>query len=106
MLFHVVKASNWEKYKQSGIYFPETFDIENFIHLSEASQVKGVLERYYKNQDNLLILCIEKEKLTSELIYEKATNDEYFPHLYGGLNINAVSKIITGPYQNLLETDL
>jgi|LakMenEpi03Aug12_release.lakeMendotaPanAssembly.Ray.scaffolds.fasta_scaffold167416_2 uncharacterized protein (DUF952 family) len=106
MLFHVVKASNWEKYKQSGIYFSETFDTEKFIHLSEASQVKGVLERYYKNQDDLLILCINKEKLSAKLIYENATNDEYFPHLYDGLNINAIYKIITGSYQNLLETDL
>lgn len=106
MLFHVAKASNWEKYKHGGTYFSETFDTENFIHLSEVSQVKGVLGRYYKNQDNLLILCIEKEKLKSELIYEKATNNEYFPHLYGGLNINAISKIIKGSYHDLLKIEL
>ena len=106
MLYHVVNETYWNTYEKSEMYYSETFEAENFIHLSEASQVKGVLERYYKNQDNLLILFIEKEKLTSELIYEKATNDEYFPHLYGGLNINAISKIIKGTYVELSYIEL
>jgi uncharacterized protein (DUF952 family) len=106
MLYHVVNETYWNTFKKSALYFSETFDAECFIHLSEASQVKGVLERYYKNQQNLLVLCIEKEKLTSKLIYEKATNDEYFPHLYGGLNIEAVSKIITGTYLELIDIEL
>lgn len=106
MLYHVVKETHWNTFKKSNLYFSETFDTENFIHLSEASQIKGVLERYYKNQNNLLILCIEKEKLTSDLIYEKATNNDHFPHLYGGLNVNAISKIITGTYHELLKIEL
>ncbi|WP_255039498.1 DUF952 domain-containing protein [Lacihabitans soyangensis] len=106
MLYHVVKETHWNTFKKSNLYFSETFDTENFIHLSEASQIKGVLKRYYKNQNNLLILCIEKEKLTSDLIYEKATNNDYFPHLYGGLNINAISKIIKGTYLELIDIEL
>lgn len=106
MLYHIVKETHWNTYEKSEMYFSETFNTENFIHLSEASQVKGVLERYYKNQQNLLVLCIEKEKLSSKLIYEKATNDEYFPHLYGGLNIEAVSKIIKGTYLELIDIEL
>ena len=106
MLYHIVKETHWNTYEKSEMYYSETFEAENFIHLSEASQVKGVLERYYKNQQNLLVLCIEKEKLSSKLIYEKATNDEYFPHLYGGLNIEAVSKIITETYLDLIDIEL
>lgn len=96
----------WNTYQKSEMYYSETFEAEKFIHLSEASQVKGVLERYFINQDDLLILCINKEKLSAKLIYEKATNDEYFPHLYGGLNINAISKITTGSYHELLKIEL
>lgn len=94
MIYHVVSATNWQKAVQQGFYEADSLAIEGFIHTSQAEQVKGVLERYYKNQSNLLLLHIDESKLTSPLKFELAPSiNEEFPHIYGRLNLDAVTKV-------------
>lgn len=96
MLYHIVKQDHWDKLKDAFLYFSETFEQEGFIHFSKKSQVFGVLERYYKNEGNLVLLFIDESKLTSEVKFEYSTNDELFPHLYGGLNLDAIMQVTKG----------
>lgn len=67
---------------------------EGFIHLSTKEQVAGVVERYYQNSPDLLLLHVDAERLVHELRYEQSTNNELFPHLYGPLNKDAVVAIV------------
>ena len=89
-IYHVTTKDWWAKFEGLDDYESPTFNEETFIHLSTAQQVAGVLERYYAGQTNLLKLHVDTDKLTEELKYELATNNEYFPHLYGRLNKSAV----------------
>jgi uncharacterized protein (DUF952 family) len=93
MIYHVVTKINWEAALTNGFYEADSFNKEGFIHASKENQVQGVLNRYYKNQTNLLLLHIDETKLTAPLKYELApsTNEE-FPHIYGQLNLEAVVK--------------
>lgn len=94
MIYHVVTAVNWQKALQQGFYEADSLLHEGFIHTSKAEQVQGVLERYYKNQNDLLLLHIDETKLTAPLKYELAPSvNETFPHIYGRLNLDAVLKI-------------
>ena len=93
MIFHVVKKEYWEKFKNEVFYYPETFEMEGFIHLSTENQVEGVLERYYKNQIDLILLSINDVMLGENLLYEKATNGEFFPHYYGKLPKKCISDV-------------
>ena len=94
MIYHVVTALNWQKAVQQGFYEAPSLALEGFIHTSKAEQVQGVLERYYKNQSDLLLLHIDETKLTAPLKYELAPSiNEEFPHIYGRLNLDAVIKI-------------
>ncbi len=88
MIYHITTTTNWAK--SSGSYEAESLHSEGFIHLSTKEQVSGVLERYYRHVSNLILLHIDPAKLTHELKYEVATNNELFPHLYGPLNRDAV----------------
>jgi len=93
MIYHVVTEANWQKAQQLGFYEAESLALEGFIHTSKAEQVAGVLERYYKNQNNLLLLHIEETRLTAPLKYELAPSvNEEFPHIFGRLNLDAVIK--------------
>jgi uncharacterized protein (DUF952 family) len=92
MIYHVVTSLNWQKAVQQGFYEADSLIVEGFIHTSKAEQVKGVLERYYKGQTGLLLLHIDESKLTAPLKYELAPSvNEEFPHIYGQLNIDAVT---------------
>ena len=94
MIYHVVQKLKWEAALKQGFYEADSLGSEGFIHLSTKDQVDGVLERYYKGQNNLLLLHVDETKLTAELKYELAPSvNELFPHLFGRLNIDAVSEI-------------
>jgi uncharacterized protein (DUF952 family) len=94
MIYHVVTEANWQKALQQGFYEAESLAKEGFIHTSKAEQVAGVLERYYKEQSNLLLLHIDETKLTAPLKYEPAPSvNEEFPHIFGHLNLDAVVKV-------------
>lgn len=64
-----------------------------FIHCCEMKQVQGVLSRYFKDVDNLLLLHIDEKKLIADLKYEVSTGHEKFPHLYGVINKEAIEHI-------------
>lgn len=94
MIYHVVQKLKWDAALQQGFYQADSLASEGFIHLSTKDQVDGVLERYYKGQNNLLLLQVDETKLTAELKYELAPSvNELFPHLFGRLNIDAVTEI-------------
>lgn len=93
MVFHVTTASDWLRQADAPVYEAASLATEGFIHLSKAEQVAGVLERYYRNVPDLLLLHVDPARLTSELKYETATHDDLFPHLYGPLNKSAVVRV-------------
>lgn len=94
MIYHVVTKAMWKDSLDKGFYEAPSLATEGFIHTSKEEQVKGVLERYYQNQVNLLLLHIDESKLTAELKYELAPSvNELFPHIYGRLNLDAVVHI-------------
>ena len=91
MIYHVTTLTHWEQSLTQGYHEAESLATEGFIHASDSHQVKGVLDRYYKNKTDLLLLHIDETKLTSVLKYELAPSvNELFPHIYGSINTDAV----------------
>ncbi|HMO63121.1 MAG TPA: DUF952 domain-containing protein [Ferruginibacter sp.] len=94
MIYHVVHSAAWQQAKDQGWYAAPSLHTEGFIHASKQEQVAGVLQRYYSGGQNLLLLHIDETKLTAPLLYELAPSvNEMFPHIYGRLNIDAVTTV-------------
>jgi uncharacterized protein (DUF952 family) len=93
-IFHITQREQWEQAKLTGIYRGDTLDSEGFIHCSTLKQIVQTANRFFANQKELLILCIDSDKIQSEIRYEPAKNQELFPHIYGALNVNAVFQVI------------
>jgi uncharacterized protein (DUF952 family) len=93
MIYHVTTKENWDKAMAIGYYETPSLHTEGFIHNSTETQVQGVLERYYADQTNLILLHIDESKLTAELKYELAPSvNEMFPHVFGVINLDAIVK--------------
>jgi uncharacterized protein (DUF952 family)/N-acetylglutamate synthase-like GNAT family acetyltransferase len=92
-IYHIVTSAWWSKQSQSNSYRSEALDQEGFIHCSTKDQVAGVLERYYANQKELLLLHINPFLLKTALKFELATNNELFPHVFGEINKEAIIKV-------------
>jgi len=93
MIYHVVNSTDWDVQESATHYAPTAFEREGFIHCCTKAQLPGVLQRYYLHQSDLLLLHLDERKLEPTLIYEKGTNDELFPHLFGRINKDAVISI-------------
>lgn len=94
MIYHVITQTEWQAAQEQGSYTPSSLAIEGFIHNSTEKQVAGVLQRYYQNIPNLLLLHIDESKLTAPLKYELAPSVlEEFPHIFGPLNLDAVVEV-------------
>ena len=60
MIYHVIPNTDWQNALENGFYEAASLATEGFIHTSKENQVKGVLERYYLNQMDLLLLHIDE----------------------------------------------
>jgi uncharacterized protein (DUF952 family) len=93
-IYHITTKSDWQQAQERGYYEAPSLQTEGFIHCSKEEQVEGVLDRYYKNQQDLLKLVIDTDKLEHRLVYELAPSvNEEFPHIYGPINLDAVQRI-------------
>ena len=94
-IYHITTQAAWDAAKELGYYEAASLDTEGFIHLSTAEQVPGTLERFFAGQTNLVKLVIQPEKLTHTLKYEIAPSlNVAFPHVYGIINLDAVTETI------------
>ncbi len=93
-IFHITRIAQWEAAKNLGYYRGDTLDTEGFIHCSKATQVVKVANRFFCNQRDLVLLCIDSHKVRAEIRYEAAEVDEVFPHIYGELNVDAVYDVV------------
>ena len=93
MIYHIITETAWNEQVAAESLHVLSLQSEGFIHCCTKQQVEGVLLRYFQGQTGLLILEIDEQKLDAELRFEKSTNDELFPHVYGTINKSAILSV-------------
>src|SRR3712207_1717338 len=96
IILHIVEKEAWRKAKEQNVYAPQSLQTEGFIHCSTLETVVEVANRLFRGQPNLLLLCIDLEKVAAKVLFEKVADPEgwIFPHIYGTLNVDAVVREI------------
>ncbi len=92
LIYHIVLPDVWVAF-DGDLYEAASLAGEGFIHCSFAEQLDGVIRRYYSGANRIVVLGIESDKLTSELISEPSTNNEIYPHIYGPINRDAIVSV-------------
>jgi uncharacterized protein (DUF952 family) len=91
MIYHVTDTKTWQNALDKGHFEAASLHTEGFIHTSKKEQVAGVLQRYYKDREDLLLLHIDESLLTAPLKYEFSPSvNEVFPHVFGPINLESV----------------
>jgi len=88
-IFHITTAEAWAAASTQGTYRGDTLASEGFVHCSLAEQVEAVANAYYAGPTDLVLLRIERSRVTAEARDETSGGD-LFPHIYGPLNLEAV----------------
>ncbi|AFZ31765.1 protein of unknown function DUF952 [Gloeocapsa sp. PCC 7428] len=94
LILHITQRTQWEAAQKAQIYRSDTLESEGFIHCSTPQQVINVANTFFENQQELVLLCIDSDKVQAEIRYEGVQEDELFPHIYGALNLDAVFQVI------------
>ena len=92
LILHITTADAWAGARAEGTYRPPSLDTEGFVHCSLPTQVTHVADWFYRDVPDLVLLCIEPGRLTSELRWEPSA-DAFagdFPHVYGPIDVAAV----------------
>jgi uncharacterized protein (DUF952 family) len=97
MLVHICAKIDWQLAQGLGEHRPDTLEAVGFIHLSAPEQVHLPANRLYAGRADLMLLHIDPDRLTAPVRWEPGvpTDPEsmLFPHLYGPLPIEAVTRV-------------
>lgn len=96
IIHHFVEKEYFEKFKDKEEYFPAGFSAEGFIHCTREPEnvVKVADFMMGGSKSDLLLLVIDEDRVKPEIKYESAGSETLFPHIYGGLNMDAVVEVM------------
>ena len=106
MILHLTNSENWIEAQQQGFITARSLATEGFIHCSTEHQIKNVANKYYRGATDMVLIHIDSAALTSPLKWEPPAHidgspslpdEPLFPHIYGVINLDAVSQVIDFP---------
>jgi len=96
MIYKICPASAWREAERQGVFRGSPVDIsDGFIHFSTASQVAETARKHFFGQTGLFLIAVDADALGKALRWERSRNDELFPHLYGELDLGAVTAVLS-----------
>jgi uncharacterized protein (DUF952 family) len=94
-IYKICPASAWREAERQGVYRGSADDLrDGFIHFSLPSQVAETARKHYVGQTGLFLIEVDADALGEALRWEPSRNDELFPHLYGELDLGAVTGVL------------
>lgn len=92
-IIHIIDSVSWRAALDKGSVGENSLKEYHYVHCCLPDQLTGVLETWFPDDDNLVVLEIESDLLTSEVRFENLEGGrELFPHVYGLINLDAVVK--------------
>lgn len=97
-IYKICPASAWREAERRGIYDGSADDKrDGFIHFSTAAQLADTARKHFAGQAALFLVAVDADALGDALRWEPSRNDDLFPHLYGSLDLGAVTAVLDLP---------
>jgi uncharacterized protein (DUF952 family) len=101
-LYHIATIAQWQAAQDSGSYLADSLGTEGFIHCSTETQILQVANAFFRGQQGLVVLELDRNRLVSEVRDEwvdaggmfPAEMSTVFPHVYGPINLDAVVRVL------------
>ena len=97
MLFHIAERERWAQAvaSASGVYTPEAYVADGFVHLSSHDQVVRTAQRWYAGRTDVVLLVLDDDALGDAVRWEPGSlgEAELFPHCYAPLPLTAVLEV-------------
>lgn len=95
IFYHLTSKNIFQNNIHDGYYKHKSLIDDGFIHCCTRSQINIIFDLFYRNvNEDVIVLCINSDELKSKFVFEFSNSlNEYFPHIYGAINLNAVIEI-------------
>jgi uncharacterized protein (DUF952 family) len=94
-IYKICPASAWREAERQGVYRGSADDIrDGFIHFSLPSQLAETARKHFLGRTGLFLIEVDADALGDALRWERSRHDELFPHLYGDLDLGAVTAVL------------
>ena len=94
-IYKICPASAWREAERQGVYRGSADDVrDGYIHFSTASQVAETARKHFFGQSELFLVAVDADALGDRLRWEPSRKEELFPHLYGELDLAAVTAVL------------
>ncbi|ACB94710.1 DUF952 domain-containing protein [Beijerinckia indica] len=91
LIYKIAPSDLWQSAEEKGRFDGSPADMaDGFLHFSTKEQLLGTDAKWFKGQDDLVLVAIDTDKLGETLRWEAAREGALFPHLYGALPLTAV----------------
>jgi len=94
-IYKICSASAWREAERRGAYIGSADDLrDGFIHFSTAAQVAETARKHFFGQTGLFLIAVDAGALGEALRWEPSRGGALFPHLYGELDLGAVTAVL------------
>jgi uncharacterized protein (DUF952 family) len=94
-IYHMVPVGDWVAARGGEWYEAASLASEGFIHCTVGERnLLGVAGRYYAGEPgDWLVLVIDPAQVRTEVRWELQPDGLAYPHIYGPLNVDAVTDV-------------
>lgn len=94
MIFHLTDETQWADALARGAYRHPTLHSLGFIHLCTKSQLPKVVEQFFPEAEELMVLHVVEKRLGNNLKWEAVPGEEQtFPHQYASIPLEAIEDL-------------
>ena len=74
---------------------PESLTSDGFIHASPGDQLTRVANKHYNRFNEVRVVCLRADRVRPEILWEPASDNRLYPHIYGPLNMDAAERSVS-----------
>ncbi|MFK7601376.1 DUF952 domain-containing protein [Deinococcus sp. SM5_A1] len=96
-IVHITTRADWQTAQQEGEYRHPSLITDGYIHCSlpTREQLLAVANAYFIGQPDLVLLVMDRQRLSAPVQDEKFEDSGlFFPHVYGSINAAAVLQVL------------
>jgi uncharacterized protein (DUF952 family) len=94
VVYKICPTPPWSEAERAAAFRGSEADRRNgFIHFSMAAQVVETARKHFAGQGDLLLVSVDADRLGNRLRWEPSRGGSLFPHLYGDLDLAAVTRV-------------
>ncbi|BCN30772.1 DUF952 domain-containing protein [Anaeromicropila herbilytica] len=95
IILNCMEKARWEKVREEITFGKTEIQKEGFIHCSPIKYWWRVAPYFQSVEEELVLLCIDTEKLTSPVKWEDGDNSgREYPHIYGEINVDSIIQVL------------